>query len=1258
LQDLASKVVEVLPILSLSIQRDVISALPEIVLDSEHTDIALALNNLMTDTVELTAPVIDALTNLNVDSKMINEIRESVLKILPSARLEDLPVAVRFIQQSINPTNAQEVINELREKLNFRSVMLPTAASTPVGSAVAGQVLANFSSSEQMSEFQTVEMIRSGIRFQKCVTDAWMKVIESVESPADHKAIDIIVLLALHLSTGRRKAVESQFRIKIKSGALSEELVATTFSSHSQILREYFPSILVLSDVLLRSSDLSVVSFASTLYCHAFTSFTGYYQQEVVGSLVTHIGSGYASEIDAALDVLTNLVETCSPAMAPYAVFLKGILDYLDALSLPQIRKLFSMLSWLTSESPGNAGMIQDEMHIIIRKQLSSTNMKYKRIGIIGAVMIVKGLAQLRSVPSHLIAAESQAVSNTSSRLSADAYKQVISLLELVKRCSSQHPEIAALFYDELANVMCSSGGLDHKVQSWINDSVVADFQDSFLVDTEVDLPSEPLPLRLAHGLDDGGEVVLNLMPMLQLEASHDKTRTEKSETVTSNVICIGPQFRLLQVCEACQNNGSLDGVDALLGCSIVLCKEEVFGRFETLSPEHQQLVCSSLFHTLNWFIEVINAFSTQDNTDVRGKLLVRLKSINELRSQLCRCLAVTRGFSPPIVHFDADSVFEASATGSVQTDKHSKKSGKRGRPRKKASNDKGGTVDSNETVDKDKDVSTSEASVSLDQWQDHFRELDMSVLKILTYLDIARKAIDSECHTKEVTVLQLGHAELQFLLQDLKLKLAFSLKKKGVRPGVKGRRQSKVGFSHLSAYRPQQVVVKVVELFPVLCDHLEKTATYFQDVIAENDNIVDCLVDDQEKWNIMCSCYQLILEIFQALLSWSGFNSVENRPILEQILTCLSVRGPSCSAARIKSGSIQEMSRLSFAYLEQFSSSIPRLSVAVSLTHLLAALVDFSQTAELKPLLGTMACTVLKREWPEIEREKGNKLNEWLLPLVRYHISFTENPVAVIEAICEGFPQLIEEDALASKLYPTLTRATSGSFYKAASEELVKSMKVDGANKKIVPIEIPPDRIHELDIIVRVFHILISIVKSFDTKGILSCALKLGRSFLETFVRFGMPVLEKGFKTNKDDIQALLKNLQQSTRCLQHFCGHSKVVKDVQLVNHVPALKRSLEAFVFHVKAMLAFHNCQEAFWLGNLKNRNLQGDEIASQSQVSVATSEGLSQPDVNDGPEPLGNGEEDSEGDHEEDGEEDGEEDQEEDGTGDGFDLSHVV
>ena len=35
----------------------------------------------------------------------------------------------------------------------------------------------------------------------------------------------------------------------------------------------------------------------------------------------------------------------------------------------------------------------------------------------------------------------------------------------------------------------------------------------------------------------------------------------------------------------------------------------------------------------------------------------------------------------------------------------------------------------------------------------------------------------------------------------------------------------------------------------------------------------------------------------------------------------------------------------------------------------------------------------------------------------------------------------------------------------------------------------------------------------------------------------------------------------------------------------------------MFRVKAMLALNKCHEAFWLGNLKNRDIQGQEILSQ-------------------------------------------------------------
>lgn len=75
----------------------------------------------------------------------------------------------------------------------------------------------------------------------------------------------------------------------------------------------------------------------------------------------------------------------------------------------------------------------------------------------------------------------------------------------------------------------------------------------------------------------------------------------------------------------------------------------------------------------------MINAFSTQDNTDMRGKVLVRLKSITDLQSQLSRCLAAMPVYTPPLAHFDADSLFETADGVNVSGDKHARKSGKKG---------------------------------------------------------------------------------------------------------------------------------------------------------------------------------------------------------------------------------------------------------------------------------------------------------------------------------------------------------------------------------------------------------------------------------------------------------------------------------------------------------------------------------------------------------------------------------------------------
>ena len=75
------------------------------------------------------------------------------------------------------------------------------------------------------------------------------------------------------------------------------------------------------------------------------------------------------------------------------SLLLQGVLDYLDNLSVCQIRKLYFMLSALAFKDPRESGLIQDDLHIVIRKQLSNNNLKYKRMGVIGAVMVVSSIA-------------------------------------------------------------------------------------------------------------------------------------------------------------------------------------------------------------------------------------------------------------------------------------------------------------------------------------------------------------------------------------------------------------------------------------------------------------------------------------------------------------------------------------------------------------------------------------------------------------------------------------------------------------------------------------------------------------------------------------------------------------------------------------------------------------------------------------------------------------------------------------------------
>lgn len=59
---------------------------------------------------------------------------------------------------------------------------------------------------------------------------------------------------------------------------------------------------------------------------------------------------------------------------------------------------------------------------------------------------------------------------------------------------------------------------------------------------------------------------------------------------------------------------------------------------------------------------------------------------------------------------------------------------------------------------------------------------------------------------------------------------------------------------------------------------------------------------------------------------------------------------------------------------------------------------------------------------------------------------------------------------------------------------------------------------------------------------------------------------------------------------------------KDITLAKIVPPAKQLTEKLLYLVKGMLVYNNSSDAFWMGNLLNRNLEGQQICSQVSISL--------------------------------------------------------
>ncbi|KAM9523513.1 uncharacterized protein ACWYII_043144 isoform 1-T3 [Salvelinus alpinus] len=109
-------------------------------------------------------------------------------------------------------------------------------------------------------------------------------------------------------------------------------------------------------------------------------------------------------------------------------------------------------------------------------------------------------------------------------------------------------------------------------------------------------------------------------------------------------------------------------------GCPLILTDMDVVEKSESLSKPSREFLFGLLFHTINWFREVVNAFCSQKEPEMKMKVVTRLQNITYLQTLLDRTLAEIPGYAPPLANFDGESTEGAPVSSSTVVPKKGKK--------------------------------------------------------------------------------------------------------------------------------------------------------------------------------------------------------------------------------------------------------------------------------------------------------------------------------------------------------------------------------------------------------------------------------------------------------------------------------------------------------------------------------------------------------------------------------------------------------
>lgn len=324
------------------------------------------------------------------------------------------------------------------------------------------------------------------------------------------------------------------------------------------------------------------------------------------------------------------------------------------------------------------------------------------------------------------------------------------------------------------------------------------------------------------------------------------------------------------------------------------------------------------------------------------------------------------------------------------------------------------------------------------------------------------------------------------------------------------------------------------------------------------------------------------------------------------------------------------------FDFFDALFPSLPSLALQAELVALERSLIETlgrlapsgcDELAERRLRLSALALACVQRERPDDREYKVWKDKPpsaaHVKDLFLVQATYCGSPRELLREWTEDYLPTLCEDAPAAdaelelEAYPLFSRGSAPHFISVLFQSVVSEMKRlpfpeppkperstkagGGAGwargAKEAAVEEARGLVEELDGLVRAFVQLVLSTRLVDSKALAVTAIRSSATFLAAFNKRGLPMMSEHFEPLTAQVIGLLKALQPATRLLQVHCTMVKERQQIGALRPAALLKKELEILIFAVKVLLQEHGVSSGFWMGNLKHKNVAGEEVSSQ-------------------------------------------------------------